>query len=213
MTSLPMVVTFAIDRSGYRFYRTPSLMDANSHNVLAAAKSKAPLFLSEFQSVMLNPDIAACIRRLCLRICPPAIIWTVWAVTINAIKAWFVGRFRSHVGVEILKRVQPSVTHHNSTLTIDVVSLVVGIVATILRRLPRTVFWASLAHAMCSSGDSIFSRASASAIRAGAAFQCEVFDSSDIAATTSALMVRTYSTDDRPLADLLALFKDCRTAH
>lgn len=70
--------------------------------------------------------------------CPSAIFWAVWSVVIDPIQRES-NRTISHIRKEILERINPSFTNHDSPTTVSVPVLRSAIATAVLNSVPRIV--------------------------------------------------------------------------
>lgn len=98
-----------------------------------------PLVDGHTLSSRLKKMIGATIVGLILSGCPPAIIGTVRSVILSSVQGHSTGNV-SHVFVEIIKGLQPSVTHLDSSASIVCKSVVFRVVAAPLYSAPNTVY-------------------------------------------------------------------------
>ena len=63
------------------------------------------------------PTLLSCSR-------PPAILWRVWAVVVNAVEAMVFGRWVANVGKVVNERLAPSFAHRYATASVECKALV-----------------------------------------------------------------------------------------
>lgn len=111
------------------------IIDSDSIN----AKNFAPLRSAFSDSVNFYHDVTACIPHLLFGGRPSAIFRGVVAVNVFPIYRMLGGRFLSHIGKEIFKRVLPSVADYNSSSAILRIFMIIRIVTASFYKLPTAV--------------------------------------------------------------------------
>jgi hypothetical protein len=78
---------------------------------------------------------------------PSAILFAVWAIVINAINRMIVGRWFSHVSIEVLKRLSPSVANTNTATTVILKRTITWSIASVQHMNPRPMSF-SMRHSV-----------------------------------------------------------------
>jgi len=136
------------------------------------------------------PNSLTTVVGLCFSVGPAAVLRRVWSVIIDALDGCASVWFWSHIGQEVLERIEPSVAERNASGSIAAVIWMSRVVATTLSVLPRQVFRRS-GHAMCPVDVTNQAHTTATQTHAnGKAPRVDVFDS---AAFTAAFAVKVIT--------------------
>ncbi len=143
---------------------------------------------------------------------PSAIFGRVWSVIVNAVDTIAFGRARTHIGIKVLKRVQPSVTNGDAASAPIGVIFPIDIKASFLDALPRVVF-SSVSSSVLSGGfiggfDGVFI-APASAASGITALKIRDINDDSFSAIASATPMDRVSTE---VGRTLRFFNDKKSA-
>jgi len=101
-------------------------------------------------TVMRDKGIVSAVILLNKPISPTAIIRRIAEIAVDAVQSVFKGWARSHIGIEILKRIQPTITYGNTASSIARVRTALWISASPFHHAPDIVF-AGLGHTVSDS--------------------------------------------------------------
>lgn len=95
--------------------------------------------------------VIAFVVRLLNIIRPSAVLWRVWPIVVDALNRVLWRWSLPHVGVEVLKGIEPAFTHDNASPAVTRIRRDVGISATRLDVRPTAIL-RSVDHAVCGIG-------------------------------------------------------------
>lgn len=119
---------------------TVAQSQSSVQHVIVNRQLSAPVSQGQCASVVCHAPRVSTIGCLLEMICPPAILWTVWAVVIHAIDAVLSARPTAHVGQEVDIRIAPPIAHAYSSAAVVSVEPARGGVAAFLDARPDSKF-------------------------------------------------------------------------
>jgi hypothetical protein len=143
------------------FHRHLAFQQERTEPWLANAKLCGPISYAHRSPIVGNEMAVPLIACLFLFGSPPAVLWRVPGVVVDALNRMLGGRARPHIGVEFIK-LTPSRTNGNSAPAVMPVGFVPSVLASLLHVMPDHVFGAAPKPVGCASGDCrLFSQAAA----------------------------------------------------
>lgn len=135
-----MTAVMVMWRFGQCAFNAPSGVESQAHG---QARFFLPVSHRARHATKRDLAIVAAIARLGCVCRPSAIVRRVGTIVINALDRMFTEAShlwsRSHIRVEVLKRLAPAVTNHDATATIVVIRRIVRVVASLNNRQPDVV--------------------------------------------------------------------------
>lgn len=126
----------------------PSSLESSSYRSVAHSNSSTPFSYSQSFFVKRKKLRVSSVTTIFSRSNPSTILRGVIPVVVDAVNLMFGARSFTHVCKKVFKRITPSFTNPDSSLSIIFVTLTVFIVAPSFHAVPDVKLW-GFCHAMC----------------------------------------------------------------